>query len=67
MLSVQLYTWIQPSSVPSHMVDWARSISSDNEDVDEVAANVGPADDCTSCSWDNSLVTVVMAGCAVFN
>lgn len=22
MLSVQLYTWMQPSSVPSHMVDW---------------------------------------------
>lgn len=29
MLSVQLYTWMQPSSVPSHMVDCCTSVSSE--------------------------------------
>lgn len=33
MLSVQLYTCTQPSSVPSHMVDWARSMSSPPSDL----------------------------------
>lgn len=33
MLSVQLYTWTQPSSVPSHIVDWVRSISSPPSDL----------------------------------